>query len=145
MRKASNRWVAALAVAALLGLFAGDALAEARSKSTQTEAVWIKFDPATQTVTARIKKPGQGAKPPRHLAVKKGQEATFLVQPTGSVLKRTTVSINGKKGELTDIPEGKTVNIYWAQDEKDDKARFARKIDVIFSEEELDEMYPDEE
>jgi hypothetical protein len=67
------------------------------------------------------------------------------VQPTGSVLKRTTVSINGKKGELTDIPEGKTVNIYWAQDEKDDKARFARKIDVIFSEEELDEMYPDEE
>ena len=44
-------------------------------------------------------------------------------------------------GELTDIPTGKTVNIYWVPDPNDETARFARKIDVILSDEELDEMY----
>ena len=46
-----------------------------------------------------------------------------------------------KRGELHEIPEGKTVNIYWRPDEKDDSQMFARKIDVVFSEEELLERY----
>ena len=58
-----------------------------------------------------------------------------------SVLTRTSVAINGVKGEITDIPEGKTVLIYWVPDEKKEGEYFARKIDVIFSEEELDEKY----
>ena len=78
------------------------------------------------------------------LKLKKGKEASFNVIPEGSILKRTSVAINGKKGELKDIPEGKTVNIYWVPDPKDPSKRFARKIDVILSEEELDARYGDE-
>jgi hypothetical protein len=32
------------------------------------------------------------------------------------VLKRTSVAINGVKGELTDIPADKKVNVYWLPD-----------------------------
>ena len=115
--------------------------ADDKAKSTQSEGKWVKFDAAANTVTVKITKEGKGAKPPAELKVKKGREATFKVNPTGSVLSRTSVAINGKKGELTDIPEGKTVNVYWVPDEKDPKSRFARKIDVILSDEELDAKY----
>lgn len=111
-----------------------------RSRSVQTEAVWIAFDAAAEVVTVKVTKPGRGASA---RALKPGREARFRVEPEGSVLTRTTVSINGRKGELSDIPEGKTVNVYWVPDETDADARFARKIDVIFSDEELDAMYPD--
>ncbi len=132
--------IAAVAVVSLVAA-APDAQAQRKSKSTQSEAKWIKFDPETNQVTVKITKPGKGAKPPKELKLKRGKEATFKVIPTGSILARTSVAINGRKGELTDIPEGKTVNIYWAPDEKDKTARFARKIDVILSDEELDAMY----
>ena len=128
--------------AVFCGLAAPAALAaEDKAKSTQSEGKWIKYDAASQTVTVKITKEGKGAKPPAALKVKKGREAEFKVNPTGSVLTKTSVAINGKKGEITDIPEGKTVNVYWVQDEKDPKVRFARKIDVILSDEELDAMY----
>jgi len=115
--------------------------ADDKAKSTQSEGKWVKFDAAANTVTVKITKDGKGAKPPADLEVKKGREATFKVNPTGSVLSRTSVAINGKKGEITDIPEGKTVNVYWVQDASDPKIRFARKIDVILSDEELDAKY----
>ena len=130
----------ALALACLLAAPAAFAAAE-KAKSTQSEGKWVQFDSAANTVTVKITKEGKGAKPPTELKVKKGREATFKVNPTGSVLSRTSVAINGKKGELTDIPEGKTVNVYWVPDEKDPKSRFARKIDVILSDEELDAKY----
>ena len=120
---------------------APDAQAQVKSKTTQSEAKWIKFDPETKQVTVKVTKPGKGAKPPKELKLKRGREATFKVIPTGSILTRTSVAINGKKGELADIPAGKTVNIYWIPDKDDKTVRFARKIDVILSDEELDEMY----
>ncbi len=128
------------AVACLLAAPAAQA-AEDKAKSTQSEGKWVKFDSSANTVTVKITKEGKGAKPPADLKVKKGREATFKVNPTGSVLSRTSIAINGKKGEITDIPEGKTVLIYWLADEKDPKSRFARKIDVILSDEELDAKY----
>jgi hypothetical protein len=115
--------------------------AEDKAKSTQSEGKWIKFDSAANTVTIKITKEGKGAKPPEALKVKKGRDAVFKVKPTGSVLTKTSVAINGKKGDITDIPEGKTVNVYWIPDESDPKSRFARKIDVILSDEELDAKY----
>ena len=131
-----------LALAAALLLVAPAAFAAAdKAKSTQSEGKWVKFDTAANTVTIKITKEGKGAKPPADLQVKKGRDAVFKVNPTGSVLSRTSVAINGKKGELKDIPEGKTVNVYWIADEKDPKTRFARKIDVILSDEELDAKY----
>lgn len=112
--------------------------AQARGKSVQTEAEWIKYDPEAKTVTVKVKKPGRG-KDARLL--KKNRDAVFAVKPEGSVLTRTTVAINGVKGEITDIPEGKTVNVYWRPDENDPTILRARKIDVIMSDEELDAKY----
>ena len=121
--------LAALVVVCLL--WAAPQAHAQKAKSTQTEAVWVKFDPETKTVTVRVREPGKGAKPPRHLVLRKGREASFNVKPEGSVLARTSVAINGKKGELADIPTGKRVNIYWIPDPNDDQARFARKIDMF--------------
>jgi uncharacterized protein (DUF849 family) len=120
--------------------FAATAQAE-KAKSVQTEAVWVKFDPEANTVTAKVKKPGRGKDAK---LLKKNKEAVFLVKPEGSVLTRTTVAINGVRGELDDIDEGKTVIIYWRPDEKDKTKPRARKIDVIMSEKELDEKYGSE-
>lgn len=130
----------ALAAACLLVPPAAQAAAD-KAKSTQSEGKWVNFDTGANTVTIKITKEGKGAKPPAALKLKKGKEAVFNVKPTGSVLTRTSVAINGKKGELGDIPEGKTVNVYWIPDESDPKSRFARKIDVILSDEELDAKY----
>jgi hypothetical protein len=107
-------------------------------KSTRNEAEWVKYDASAKTVALKIKKQGDG---PGASSLKVGQEAVFVVQPEGSILARTSVAINGKKGALTDIPVGKTVIVYWVPDAKDPKARFARKIDVILSEAELDAKY----
>ena len=63
--------------------------------------------------------------------------------PEGSVLERTSVAINGVKGELTDIPADKRVNVYWLPDPENKDGYFARKIDVVLSDEELDKRYPD--
>ena len=113
----------------------------AKSKSTQNEAQWVAYDATAKTITVKITKKGKG---PNSKLLKTRKEATFNVIPEGSVLTRTSVAINCVKGELGDIPEGKTVLIYWVPDEKKDGEFFARKIDVIFSEEELDERYPDQ-
>ena len=137
MRSLAHRIVVGVAVTAFVLLAVGSTTATAaKSKSTQTEATWISFDAENNTVKVKVKKPGVGAKPPKHLKLKKGKEAEFNVIPTGSILKRTSVAINGKKGALTDIPSGKTVNIYWVPDPNDDKARFARKIDLFKTAEE---------
>ena len=126
--------VAAVGIAAM----AAPAAFAAEQKSTRNEAEWVKYDPAAKTVTLKIKKAGLG---PGAAKLKVGPQTVFNVQPEGSVLSRTSVAINGKKGALTDIPVGKTVLVYWIPDAKDAKVPFARKIDVILSEQELDEKY----
>jgi len=140
MQIVTRRTVVGLAALAVVcPLWAAPQAHAQKAKSTQTEAVWIEFDAETSTVTVKVRKPGKGAEPPRHLELRKGREATFKVKPTGSVLTRTSVAINGRKGEITDIPAGKTVNIYWVPDPDDDQARFARKIDVFLPAEEQGE------
>jgi hypothetical protein len=128
----------AAAAAALSGLIAAGPVWAAEQKSTRNEAEWVAYDAAAKTVTMKIQKAGLG---PSAAQLKVGQQAVFNVQPEGSVLTRTSVSVNGKKGALTDIKPGKTVLVYWVPDPKDSKAKFARKIDVIMSEQELDEKY----
>jgi len=128
----------AAVVAGLLVFAAAPSAIAKEAKSTRNEAEWVSFDAAAKTVTLKVKKVGDG---PAAATLKVGQQAVFNVQPEGTVLTRTSVAINGKKGALTDIPTGKTVIVYWIPDVKDAKARFARKIDVILSEQELDEKY----
>ena len=128
-----------VAVFALAFVASVAGIAEARqSKSTQNEAEWIAYDAAAKTVTVMITKKGNG---PNKNLLKTRKEATFNVIPEGSVLTRTTVAINGVKAELTDIPVGKTVLIYWVPDPNKDGELFARKIDAVLSEKELDEKY----
>ena len=131
--KRAARILVATLVCGLATSVAAPALAK-KAKSTQTEAVWVAFDQAASTVTVKVKKPGRGK---NAKMLTKNKEATFNVKPTGSVLTRTTVAINGVKGELTDIPAGKSVNVYWVPDDKAEGSMFARKIDVVLSEEEL--------
>ena len=110
----------------------------AKSKSTQNEAQWIAFDAAAKTITVKITKKGKG---PNKKVFKTGKEATFNVIPEGSVLTRSTVTINGIKAEFGDLSPGKTVLIYWIPDPNKEGEYFARKIDAIMSEEEFDEKY----
>jgi hypothetical protein len=138
----STRVIGFAAAAAVAGLIAASPVSAAEQKSTRNEAEWVAYDAAAKTVKLKIKKLGLG---PNAAKLKVGQEAVFNVQPEGSVLSRTSVAVNGKKGALTDIKPGKTVLIYWVPDPKDAKANFARKIDVILSEAELDERYGEAE
>jgi len=121
------------------GTVATEALA-APPKSTQTEARFVAFDAAKNTVSVKPDK----SKGPNSNMLKKGQEATFNVIPEGSILTRTSVAINGKKGEIKDIPAGKQVNVYWIPDPNKKGELFAKKIDVVLSEEELDALYGSE-
>jgi len=139
LSKRGTTGVFALTLALTLTIAPFDrAEAKTGGKSVQTEAEWVKFDAEAKTVTAKVKKPGRGSDAKM---LKKNKQATWAVEPEGSVLVRTTVSINGVKGELGDIPAGKTVNIYWRPDEKDPTIPRARKIDVIMSDAELDAKY----
>ena len=130
---------AALACSLAVLAHGAPASAQGGEKTTQTEARWIAFDPATKTVKVKVDK----STGPNKAKLKKNEEVTFRVMPEGSVLKRTSVAINGVKGELTDIVEGKRVNVYWLTDPENASGYFARKIDVTLSEEELQKRYPD--
>ena len=125
----------AAAFAAALALAPAPSAAQAAEKTTQTEARWIAYDAASKTVKVKVDKPGKG---PNKDKLKRNEEVSFRVVPEGSVLKRTSVAINGVKGELTDIPADKKVNVYWLPDPENKDGFFARKIDVVLSDEELD-------
>ncbi len=125
-------------------LILGSVAFAAPPKTVANEATFVKFDPATNQATVKILKKGKGNTAllkKFDAQVKMNQEAVFNVIPTGSVLSRTSVAVNGVKGEITDIPAGKKVLIYWVEDEKKKGELFARKIDVVLSEEEIDKRY----
>ena len=128
--------VVAFAIAGLVS----PAHAQGNQKSVQNEAQFVKYDEAASTVTVKILKKGKGNSALMKQfdeQVKAGKDATFNVIPTGSVLKRTSVAVNGVKGEMKDLQSGKKVLIYWVEDPSKKGELFARKIDVVLSEEEL--------
>jgi len=121
---------------AALSLVVSPALA-AKAKSTKTEARFVSYDAAAKTITVKVVKAGK--KPAnKALKLKTGKEATFSVKPEGSVLTRTSVTLNGKRADITEIPDNKMINIYWVPDEVKEDTRFARKIDMILSDAELE-------
>jgi hypothetical protein len=138
--------VAAAYLAVALGSagVASAAYAQGNQKSVQNEAQFVKYDEATSTVVVKIMKKGKGNNAllkQFEEQVKNGKDATFNVIPTGSVLTRTSVAVNGVKGEMKDLQPGKRVLIYWVEDPKKKGELFARKIDVVLSEEELNKRY----
>jgi hypothetical protein len=140
------RTVRRIAVIAIASAAVLAAPALAKEKSVSNEAKWIKFDEASSTITVEILNNGRGNKKlmDEHKdTVSRGKEVTFKVKPSGSILTRTSVKVNGQRGELADIREGKQVNIYWTEDESGE-GLFARTIDVTISEEEFDRRYETE-
>ncbi len=132
----------ALLALALSPVLVADQAQAKKSKSVATGAKWIAFDAETNTVKVKITAKGRGNTKlvkKYKKTIKKGKEVTFNVIPTGSILKRTSVAINGMKGEMTDITAGKQIVIYWVEDPNKDGELFARKIDVVLSEEEWEE------
>ena len=137
---------AAMLAVGVAGL-ASAADAQGNQKSVQNEAQFVKFDEATSTVVVKILKKGKGNSAllkQFDAQLKNGKETTFNVVPTGSVLSRTSVAVNGMKGEMKDLKPGKTILIYWVEDPKKKGELFARKIDVVFSEEELNKRSVEE-
>ena len=120
----------AIAAGCLLASFAGEP-AQARSKQTQTEAEFISYDSDAHTVTVMVRKPNKGARPPRHLRLKRNKPATFNVKESGSVLTATIVkNTQGTRASFDDLKPGVKLFVYWVPDEKDENARFARSLAV---------------
>ena len=140
--------VAAAMLAVSVAGLSTAAQAQGNQKSVQNEAQFVKFDEATSTVVVKILKKGKGNSAllkQFDAQLKNGKETTFNVIPTGSVLSRTSVAVNGMKGEMKDLQPGKTILIYWVEDPKKKGELFARKIDVVLSEEEQDKRSEDVE
>ena len=60
----------------------------------------------------------------------KGKQTVFNVKAEGSVLTRTTVTVNARPAKLEELKVGNPVNVYWKPDETDPNVKFARKIDM---------------
>jgi hypothetical protein len=107
---------------ALALVLALPAAAQVASKVKKDQGRFIAFDPQAETVTVKVE----------------GKETVFQVKSEGSVLKRTTVSMNATPATLADLPSRAPVIVYWVPcDDKgasckvqDGKQRFARKIDA---------------
>jgi hypothetical protein len=119
MQKTTGRSMGRIVVAAMALVFAfGIGTAEAKSKSKvklARDARLLAFDTEAGTMTVK----------------ERGKKVVYNVKFEGSVLKRTTATINSKPVKLTDIPLKAPVNIYWLPDEADKKKRFARKVDAL--------------
>lgn len=125
-----------LASALLLVLGGGVAQAK-KTRSIKTEATFIAYDAEAKTLEVKVKK--KGKKPAnKALKLRVGKKATFKVKPEGSVLTRTSVTLDGRRADINEITKGQFLFIYWVPDEVDADARFARKIDMVLSEAEMD-------
>jgi hypothetical protein len=116
--------VRALVAAVVFSVAFGVGSADAKSKSKIRQAREVRliaFDTEAGTMTVK----------------EKGKKVVYNVIFEGSVLKRTTATINAQPVKLTDIPLKAPINIYWLPDETDKKKRFARKVDALKIPEEL--------
>lgn len=119
--------------------FAAPPAEAGRTKQTQTEATFLKWDRDAHTITVKVRRTGRGKGPklPKELRIKRGQEVTFNVKETGSVLTSTIVKSKvGTRMSFEDLRPGSKVFVFWAPDEKDESARFARSIAIYTSSEE---------
>ncbi len=114
-RRSFGRGLAA-AVILLFTFGVGTADAKKKSKIKQAREVrLIAFDTEAGTMTVK----------------EKGKKVVYNVRFEGTVLTRTTATINARPVKLTEIPLKAPVNIYWIRDEQDPKKRFARKVDAL--------------
>lgn len=98
----------------LFALTAGTADAKSKSKVKKSEGRLIALDKEANTMTVK----------------EKGKKVTYNVKIEGSVLTKTTSTMNAKPVKLEEIPLKAPVIVYWIPDETDKKKRFARKVDA---------------
>ena len=134
-------WGRSLLLLAVLGLASAwvpVAFGADKAKSIKTEAFFVSLDAEENTMEVRVKKTGKRPKN-KKLKLKTGKQATFNVKPEGSVLKRTSVALDGKRVDINEIEPNQFLFIYWIPDEKNPDERFARKIDLVLTDDQIDE------
>ena len=122
---------------ALLAGSGADVAWAKKTRSTKTEATFVAYDAEAKTLEVKVKKTGKKPKN-KALKLRSGKKATFKVKPEGSILTRTSVTLDGKRADINEIETGQFLFIYWVADEKDPDMRFARKIDMVLSAAEMD-------
>ena len=127
-------WVALLSLVFVLA--PAGAIAK-KSKSIKTEAFFVSLDTEKNVMEVKVKKTGKKPKN-KKLKLKMGKDATFNVKPEGSVLKRTTVALDGQRFDINEIQPNQFLFIYWVPDEKNPDERFARKVDLVLTDEQMD-------
>jgi len=111
-RAGRGPWIAA-AVLLAIAVAAAPASAE-EAKSERSNGKLVSYDAAAQAIVVK-----EG-----------GKEQTYQVKAEGSVLTRTTVTMNGKVAKFDDVKPGMIVIVYWKPDPADANKRNARKVDV---------------
>ena len=118
MRQLGKRSIATLVIIALTTFFvaglASTASAEKKMKSKRAQGKLLELNEAEGTMTVK----------------EKGKKKVYQVKYEGSVLTRTTATINGKAVKLSELPLNAPVIVYWKPDENDRKIRRARKVDA---------------
>lgn len=109
---------ARLCAVALAGFVALAVAAPVRAademKSERSNGKFVSFDAAAQSI-----------------AVKEGgKQQTYQVKAEGTVLTRTTLTMNGKVANFEDLKPGMIVIVYWKPDAADATRRNARKVDA---------------
>lgn len=115
-KKSPHRGVIGIGIAvAVLSAFAAAAPTRAAEmKSERADTRFVSYDAAAQSIVVK----------------EKGKEQTYQVKAEGSVLTRTTLTMNGKVAKFDELKPGMVTIVYWKPDPADASKRAARKIDV---------------
>lgn len=131
------RLISLVALVGFVFVLAPAGASAAKSQSIKTEAFFISLDTENNVMEVKVKKTGKRPKN-KKLKLKTGKKATFNVKPEGSVLKRTTVALEGQRVDINEIEPNQFLFIYWVPDEKNPDERFARKVDLVLTDEQMD-------
>jgi hypothetical protein len=104
----------AVAVAVFVALAVAAPLRAEETKSERSDTKFVSYDAAAQSIVVK----------------EKGKDQTYQVKAEGSVLTRTTLTMNGKVSKFDDLKPGMIAIVYWKPDATDATKRLARKIDV---------------
>jgi hypothetical protein len=104
----------AFAVAALVAFAVAAPVRAEESKSERSNGKFVSYDAAAQSVVVK----------------ENGKDQAYQVKAEGSVLTRTTLTMNGKVAKFDDLRPGMIAIVYWKPDAADATKRLARKIDV---------------
>lgn len=114
----ARRLVRLLAGLAAIALAAGAAPAAAKepgkSETKRLQGILQGYDAEAETITVRAS----------------SGPVTLNVMNEGSVLKRTTATVNSKPTQVSELPEGSPVIVYWIPDPNAEGEKFARKVDA---------------